>query len=86
MKPTEFPEANLTLGKPTGMTDEECQSLHVLEDGGEYLSLWRMSWRERLSAVVFGRAWLCVRGDGHPPVWIRVKRDIFDQPSEGAKP
>lgn len=29
MKPINFPESNLTLGKPEGWTDEECSALPV---------------------------------------------------------
>jgi len=29
MKPINFPESNLILGKPVGWTDDECQPLHV---------------------------------------------------------
>ena len=85
MRGIKFPESNKTLTKPVvGMTDEECGSLPVYvmqEDGdvlGRVISCWQMSFRERLSALFFGRVWLWVRsGPSQPPVALLVKRQIF---------
>lgn len=69
MKPTHFDEANKTLLKPPGMTDEECGSLPVYNDGEQCISCWRMSLRERLAALLFGQVWLYVlSGETQPPV------------------
>ncbi len=79
-EPNNFPEANRDLLKPDGMTDEECGSLPVYTDGRECVSLWRMSWRERLSALLFGRAWLFVLSGGtQPPVAMTVARTVFEE-------
>ena len=44
-------------------------------DGQNCVSCWRMSWRERLSGLLFGRLWLHVVGSPkHPPVWVEVSR------------
>jgi len=67
--------ANLTLGAPRGMTDDECSSLRVQCDGTQTLSRWALTWRERV-AVLFGAdVWLCVlAGNSQPPVWLVAKR------------
>ena len=78
MKPIEFPEANNTLQKPAGWTDEDCGPLPVFSDGKQSVSLWRPTWRERISVLVFGRVWLSVfAGSTQPPVSIWGTRRVF---------
>lgn len=78
MKPIGFPESNITLGKPQGMTDEECGSLPIFNDGTYCISLWQLSWRERFSAFFFGKVWLHVMsGKTQPPVALEAKKTIF---------
>ena len=73
MTPSDFPQANLTLAKPAGMTDEQCKPLRVHTTGAEFVSCWRLTWRERL-AILFGRPlWLWIVGRGHPPVMLSVE-------------
>lgn len=78
MKPIKFEESNKTLLKPSSMTDEECSSLPVFTDGRQCISCWRLTWMERLSALLFGRVWLCVlSGHTQPPVWLACKKTVF---------
>lgn len=78
MEPTNFPEANKTLSAPAGMAN--CEPLRVWTDGRMTVSCWRPSWRERLSILFFGRAWLCVHfGETQPPVWIDGRRSVFEK-------
>lgn len=78
MEPIKFPQMNKTLGKPQGMTDEECGSLPVYSDGTYCISLWQMTWRERLSALFFGKVWLQVMsGQTQPPVALDAKNKLF---------
>jgi hypothetical protein len=80
MKPIHFSESNKTLLKPQDMTDEECGSLPVFADEKTCISLWRMSWRERLSALFFGNIWLYVNsGHTQPPVALEAARTIFEK-------
>lgn len=80
MEPSTFKESNKTLLKPEGMTDEECGSLPVWTDGKECISLWKMSWKERLSAFFFGKVWLfVVSGQTQPPVSLLAARQIFKE-------
>lgn len=78
MNPINFPESNKTLLKPANMTDEECSSLHVFSDGKECISLWKMSWRERLSALFRGRVWVYVMmGQTQPPIALSATKTVF---------
>jgi len=78
MQPVNFEQANKELLKPDTMTDEECGSLHVYTDGNVCISLWKMSLRERLFALIFGKLWLwVVSGATQPPVAIQAEKQIF---------
>jgi hypothetical protein len=78
MTPVEFPYQNKTLTKPANMTDDQCGSLPVFNDGVQSISCWRMSWRERLAALFLGRVWLQVyAGETQPPVSLTVARTVF---------
>ena len=62
------------------MTDEECGNLPVFTDGETCISLWRMTWKERLSAFIFGRIWLfVVSGETQPPVSLMAEKEIFKE-------
>ena len=78
MKPTVFEESNVRLLKPESMTDEECGSLDVYTDGEKCISCWEMSFKERLSALIFGKVWLIViSGKTQPPVWLGCRKTVF---------
>jgi len=78
MEPIKFQQANKELLKPLGMTDEECGSLPIYTDGKRCISLWKMTWRERLSALFFGKIWLSVHsGQTQPPVWLMAAKEIW---------
>jgi len=80
MEPKKFAQANKNLLKPEGMTDEECNSLPVFTDGKVCISLWQMTWGERLKALFFGKVWLFVHsGQTQPPVALMVEKEIFTQ-------
>jgi hypothetical protein len=73
MKAAKFPLSNATLSAPAGLPD--VQPLPVYTDGQTVVSCWRMSWRERLSALVVGKCWLAVlSGKTQPPVVLSVER------------
>ncbi|RPI92891.1 MAG: hypothetical protein EHM40_11610 [Chloroflexi bacterium] len=79
MEPKKFPQANKDLLKPQGWTDEECGSLPVYTDGKVCISLWQMTWKERFSALFFGRIWLWVySGQTQPPVSLMATKQIFE--------
>ena len=83
MKPIKFDEANKNLLKPQNMTDEECSSLWVFTDGQQCISCWKMSFKQRLSALIHGKVWLSVcSGQTQPPVWVDCCNTVFDHPTE----
>ena len=78
MEPIKFKQANKELLKPQGMTDEQCGSLLVFTDGDECVSLWKMTWKERLSALLFGKVWVWViSGNTQPPISLWATREVF---------
>lgn len=78
MKPIKFKQATKNLIKPSTMTDEECGSLWVYNDGMQSISCWKMTWKDRLKALFFGRIWLhVVSGDSQPPVLIQSEKTVF---------
>lgn len=75
--PDRFPESNKTLGAPRGMQDS-CDPLAVWTDGKVCISRWRLSWRERIAALLYGRVWLRVySGATQPPVAMSAERTVF---------
>lgn len=86
MKPSNFKEANKTLQKPAGMTEEQCSPLPIWNDGKNCISLWRLGWKERFSVLIFGRIWLCIlSGETQPPVWLDASRSVFIKPKGKVK-
>ena len=74
MNPVPFPQANRNLTAPAGMTREECGDLPTFTDGRHCISLWGLSWRERLRVLFTGRVWLWVwSGHTQPPVALSAE-------------
>lgn len=88
MEAIDFVQSAQKLGAPPGWDvdrDGPCDGLPIYRDGDAVLSCWKMSWKERLSALVFGRAWLWVHsGQTQPPVSLEATRDVF-KPDSYAK-
>lgn len=79
MKPIKFKQANKNLLKPDSMTDEECSSLWVHTDGKQCLSCWKLNFKQRISALIFGKVWMCIlSGSTQPPVWLDCTREVFE--------
>lgn len=86
LSPIKFPEANKNLLKPESMTDEECSSLWVYTDGTQCISCWKMSIKQRLSALMHGRIWLSIlSGKTQPPVWLDSGETVFVKSIKEAK-
>lgn len=77
MKPSKFDESNAVLARPEGMSEEECGDLPVYHDPQFNISCWKLTWRERISALFFGTVWLWVYGGGHPPVALEARKTTF---------
>ena len=68
---------NKELKAPYGKEDE-IPPLPIYSDGEQCVSCWQMTWRERLSALFFGRVWLSVlNGHTQPPVWIWATKEAL---------
>jgi hypothetical protein len=88
--PIDFPEAIKTL-QPSGATYSDNVSgvapLPVWTDGEQVVSCWRMSWRERLSALFFGRAWVAtLSGSTTVPLFTTASRTYFSPPPKDTEP
>lgn len=71
MKPIDFPQSTKVLQRPSIMTDEECQSLHVWNDGKQCVSCWKPTIAERMKILFGGNVWLGVlSGKSQPPVFV----------------
>lgn len=78
MKPIRFNEANKCLSKPNNMTDKQCSSLWVYSNGRECVSCWKLTIKERIKALIFGKVWLSIlSGQTQPPVWLSVDNSVF---------
>jgi hypothetical protein len=83
MKPIKFEEATKNLAKPASMTDEECNSTWVYSDGQQCISCWKMTWKERLKTLLYGKVWLgVVSGQSQPPVWVDPSKTVFIKEDE----
>jgi len=83
MKPIYFEEATKELKKPDSMTDEECSSLWTWNDGKQSISCWKMSWKDRIKALLYGKVWIGVHsGPTQPPVWLDCDDTIFTKPDK----
>lgn len=75
-KPVEFVGQNGVLGPPKGMTDEECGSLPILQNGDTIVSCWKIPFWQRIKLLWTGVVWLGVLSRGMPPVWIVVDNPV----------
>lgn len=79
MIPIDHKFASTTLNAPAG-EEERILPLRVYSDGQQCISCWKMTWRERLSALFFGRVWLAVLGgQTQPPVWLWATREALKE-------
>jgi hypothetical protein len=86
MKPADFPESNRIIVPSDHVYSDNITGIDALSawsDGEQCVSLWRLSWRERLSALIFGRVWLALlSGDSQPPVYVEARRQYFKDGEE----
>ena len=81
MKPINFEQANKVLNgnkKTYSAQVEGVEPLPIFTNQEQCVSLWKMSWKERLSALFFGRVWLAVlSGSTQPPVVLFATKKYF---------
>lgn len=81
MKPIDFPQSTKVLQKPSTMTDEECSSLHIWNDGKQCVSCWKPTFKERLNILFGGNVWLGVySGKTQPPVFVSGEQVFEKEP------
>lgn len=77
-QPIQFKHQTGLLQAPEGSTG--VAPLPAWTDGRQVVSCWRLSWRERFSALFSGRVWVAVlSGHTQPPVYIRATRTYFKE-------
>lgn len=75
------PYCNKVLRAPEGMKNVTDLALFV--GGGRCISAHKLSFRERISALVFGTVWLdLISGDSQPPCMVTVQRSYFEKPKK----
>ena len=80
MKPIGFNEQTKVLSKPIGMSDEECGSLAIFNDGEICVSCWKGGWRERIKFLFTGMVWLQVwSGVTQPPVRCDIDKPFVKE-------
>lgn len=68
MRAIDFPESNITFGKPSDMTDEQCFSISAYKGDGFINTVWLPN-KEDIEAINAGRPIiLSIVGNGMPPV------------------
>ena len=78
MRPANFREANKILARPKDMTDKQCGPLPIHTDGENCLSCWKMSFFERLKALIFGKIWIVIwSGTTQPPISLACWKNAF---------
>jgi hypothetical protein len=82
MRPSDFPESNITFNAPAGEEDRVAP-LRAWIGNGDVVELWRPSFRERLSMLLFGRLWIHMLGQRPPPMALTCKRRYFEALKEG---
>ncbi len=83
MRPVAFPEANCVLTAPEGSQGVLPLTVYR-DDAGHLVSMWRPTWRERLSVLFYGKIWLHFFGARtHSPVLLTATSDYL-QPADPA--
>jgi hypothetical protein len=77
MKPIGFEDANANLTHP----NENVADLPAWTNGHYWITRWRLSWRERLSVLLFGNVWVSLYSEWHPPIAIVGGKEArFERP------
>ncbi len=80
MKPMKFKEQTGTLLKPDSMTDEECGALPIHRTKEYLISCWKMNFKERIKAVLFGKIWVWVWSNStQPPIALQCEKTVFEK-------
>lgn len=84
--PVDFAESNITMkGWPASEDEEEVLDLPAHRTGidthrgatAQTVSCWKLSFVERLKVLFFGKVWLYVIGNAHPPICVDAKHPFI---------
>lgn len=76
LTPVDFAEANCDL-QPL-FRAKNCEGMRVFSDGEACISCWKMSFRQRLNALIYGRIWLSIKsGHSMPGTWLSCEKSCF---------
>ena len=86
MKPIPFPEAT-RIAQPSGReyseNVEQVKPIPIWTDGEQCVSLWHLSWRERIGLLFRGTLWVQVlSGAKQPPIAFWPHRKFFTHVEE----
>ena len=84
MKPVEFKHQNIVFAKDQPEY-QPLPSLRLDTPEGEVISCWRLSFKERLQVLVFGRVWLSLMSFNKPltPSFMAVNRkEVYSHPDD----
>ena len=87
MTPVEFKHQTVVFAKD----QPEYQSLPALvidTPSGEVISCWRLTFKERLKVLVFGRVWMSLMSFNKPltPSYLAINRkEVFSHPDDKIK-
>ncbi len=77
MIPVEFPEQTYVLGRPKGVSAEECNPLPVYSDGVRCVSCWELSEEEKAEVLRTGKIYLSIwSGSTHHPVMLCTESQV----------
>jgi len=86
MKPIDFKYSNCVLKQSDAEYSENVESvvdLPVWSDGEQCVSCWKLTFRERLSVLIFGHVWLALlSGNTQPPACVVATRRYFGEGRE----
>lgn len=73
MKPVAFKEQNYTF------KDTKHEDLPAFINGREVISMWKLTWRERLHCLFRGYLWVSVADIAPAPLYITAEKSIFEE-------
>lgn len=76
LKPVKFKEANREL-LPAAKAPNH-KGIYVFTDGEQCISRWKLTLRQRLCVLIYGRIWLGIKsGESMPGAWMDCGRTCF---------
>jgi hypothetical protein len=84
MKPVEFEHQNIVFAKDQPEY-QPLPALRIDSPQGEVISCWKMSFKERIKVLFFGRVWISLMSFNKPltPSYMSVNRkDVYSHPDD----